>query len=105
MNLLFVPGWKGSGPMHWQTIWQEQLGGRRVEQEDWENPDPAKWVRRLDESICASEAPVLLVAHSLGALTAALWAATYPVQNVAGAFLVAPPDPVACCPVIGQFLG
>ncbi|MDB5034702.1 MAG: hypothetical protein JWQ98_1943 [Chlorobi bacterium] len=44
MNLLMVPGFTGSGPGHWQTLWR--IGNAEwscVEQRDWDNPEPDEW--------------------------------------------------------------
>jgi predicted alpha/beta hydrolase family esterase len=102
-DLLFVPGWNGSGPNHWQTIWERDYGGLRVEQRDWAQPDTQTWVDTLDASIRRYERPIILVSHSLGVLTTARWTATSSLL-IAGAFLVAPPDPeVAECDEIRQF--
>src|ERR1051325_5804180 len=48
--VLFVPGWKNSGPGHWQTLWQaSEPGWDRVMQRDWERPGPVAWLAGLDE--------------------------------------------------------
>ncbi|MEN9309442.1 MAG: hypothetical protein RL173_3374, partial [Fibrobacterota bacterium] len=66
-SLLNVPGLGGSGPLHWQTAWEEALPGLgRVAQDDWDRPERRAWVRRLTESVNASEGQVVVVAHSLG---------------------------------------
>lgn len=98
-QVLSVPGWHSSPPGHWQTLWEEQAGGRvaRVEQEDWENADRDRWVLGLENVLEQLNLPVVLLAHSLGALTVVHWAAqSMRTGQVAGAFLVAPPD-VECC--------
>ena len=92
-KVLLIPGWHGSPDGHWQTIWER--GGwrhaRRIEQRDWVAAERADWVRGVEESVTG---PVSLVAHSLGVLTVAHWAAeSGKTRCVAGAFLVAPPDP------------
>lgn len=93
---LILPGWQGSGPEHWQTHWQRLLpDARRVEQDDWQRPDPQRWVDALDQAIASSPLPVVLIAHSLGCVTVARWAASAPVarrQRVLAALLVAPAD-------------
>ncbi|MFC8752749.1 RBBP9/YdeN family alpha/beta hydrolase [Pseudomonas oryzihabitans] len=93
---LILPGWQGSGPEHWQTHWQRRLpDARRVEQDDWQRPDPQRWVAALDAAIAQANAPVVLIAHSLGCVTVARWAASAPVarrQRVLAALLVAPAD-------------
>lgn len=93
-RVLVVPGWNNSGPEHWQTRWQQEFPAiERVEQGNWAAPDPDDWVRNLDRAVRGSRRPVVLVAHSLGCVTVARWAAqtgnTWP---VAGALLVAPAD-------------
>jgi uncharacterized protein len=40
-TVLIVPGLNGSGPDHWQTRWEEErIDCVRVQQDDWQNPDP-----------------------------------------------------------------
>jgi predicted alpha/beta hydrolase family esterase len=91
--VITVPGWTGSGPGHWQTLWElRDPLIRRVEQADWNNPVAAAWVARLDEAVRAAPAPPVLVAHSLGCLTVVHWAAATRSARAAGALLVAPPD-------------
>lgn len=89
---IIVPGWKNSGPEHWQSRWQATLPHAvRVTQHDWENPDPALWTAAVAQAVDAATCPTLLVAHSLGCLAAA----RLPVAlrtRVAGALLVAPAD-------------
>jgi predicted alpha/beta hydrolase family esterase len=90
--ILFIPGWASSGPGHWQTLWEARLrGARRVEMPDWLRPEPTAWVRALDHAIAATPAPPVLVAHSLGCIAIAHWAATWR-RPVAAALLVAPAD-------------
>jgi uncharacterized protein len=52
------------------------------------------WCRALQDAIDAASEPIVLVAHSLSCLLVAHWAAQS-VSTVAGAFLVAVPDPNA----------
>jgi len=94
--VLTVPGLGNSGPLHWQTLWE---GARsdiaRVELGMWNAPRRNAWVGKLDHAIRTARAPVILVAHSLGCLTVAWWAAlaSQPwAWPVTGALLVAPPD-------------
>ncbi|WP_086650777.1 RBBP9/YdeN family alpha/beta hydrolase [Acetobacter cibinongensis] len=102
-DLVIVPGLFGSGEDHWQSIWASlfQAHGvsvRRVEQDDWENPTPAAWHERLHQTLAASRKPVLLIAHSLGAILSARHASNatsrnmYGTSSVVGALLVAPAD-------------
>ena len=72
-----VPGWQGSPEDHWQSHWQNSLpNSARVEQADWLTPRREDWVAALAEAIAADSTPVILIAHSLGCITVAHWAAT-----------------------------
>lgn len=94
--ILTVPGLGGSGPSHWQTLWeQSRPDTSRVELGMWDTPHRNSWVTKLDQAIRGAQAPVVLAAHSLGCLAVAWWAELsgqpfgWP---VAGALLVAPAD-------------
>lgn len=89
--VLIIPGLGGSGPEHWQSLWQARLGATRVEQEDWDKPDRAGWIARLDDAIAESTAPPVLVAHSLSCALVAHWAALHR-RPVKAALLVGPAD-------------
>jgi predicted alpha/beta hydrolase family esterase len=94
---LIVPGWKDSGPDHWQSGWQLRLGAERVRQASWDAPSRHSWVQGLLRAIAQIDRPVLLIAHSLGCITIAHWARTAPGiflsrRVVRGALLVAPAD-------------
>lgn len=94
--VLTVPGLNGSGPAHWQSLWEQSRGDVvRVELGMWDTPRRNPWVTKLDQAIRSAEQPVVLAAHSLGCLAVAWWAelAGQPWGwPVAGALLVAPPD-------------
>jgi predicted alpha/beta hydrolase family esterase len=94
-TVLVLPGWHNSGPAHWQTRWQQEYGWQRVEQHDWARPLRGDWTARLEEVIVDTPAdqPIVLVAHSLGCILVAHWAAcSRHCQRVAAALLVAPGD-------------
>ncbi|WP_299792315.1 alpha/beta fold hydrolase [Ramlibacter sp.] len=92
-NVLMLPGWQGSGPKHWQTLWERRHHYRRVEQHDWSTPLRGDWLARLEDVVLSCEEPAVLVAHSLGCILAAAWAAHSPnTQRVKAALLVAPAD-------------
>ena len=74
-NVLILPGWEGSGPKHWQTLWEQRHGYRRVEQHDWTTPLRGDWVARLEDVVLSCDEPAVLVAHSLGCILTAAWAA------------------------------
>lgn len=97
LTILFAPGWNDSGPDHWQTRWASRLStARRVEQADFSNPDCTAWTDQLVQAVEASNMPVVVVAHSLGAITLLHAAPRLSLGKgpgqLAGAFLVAPPD-------------
>lgn len=96
IRYLILPGWQGSPDDHWQSHWERTLpNAQRVEQADWDQPDRAAWVAALERAIDAERTPVILVAHSLGCVTVAHWAAQADpdvLRRVRGALLVAPAD-------------
>ena len=90
--VLIIPGLGGSGPEHWQSLWQARLpDARRVEQADWDKPDRAGWIAQLDAAVAQSKAPPILVAHSL-VLRAGRVLGRAHKRPVHGALLVAPAD-------------
>jgi len=91
--IIILPGWRNSGPGHWQSLWADQLpGAHRVEQDDWVVPRRAAWVARLGETILQHTEPVVVVAHSLGCIATAHLPPDV-VAHIRGALLVAPADP------------
>jgi predicted alpha/beta hydrolase family esterase len=94
--VLTVPGLNGSGPSHWQTLWeQSRPDTSRIELGMWAQPRRNAWVTKIDQAIRGAKAPIVLAAHSLGCIAVAWWAELsgqpwgWP---VAGALLVAPAD-------------
>jgi predicted alpha/beta hydrolase family esterase len=100
-RVLLLPGYLNSPVDHWMSIWERNLSNvTRVIQDDWENPNKALWIARLEATVqqasLTSRKPILLVAHSLGCLLASEWANLFQSETnnaVKGALLVAPPDP------------
>lgn len=93
---VFLAGINNSGPLHWQRMWHERLSGSRwVEHTDWDQPERDAWVTDLQTALDGAPSPAVIVAHSLGCLLTAEWAARSATAAIAGAFLVAPPDPHA----------
>lgn len=109
VRYLIVPGWQGSPENHWQSHWQRQLpNSERVEQRDWLRPRREDWVVQLQRQIAADPRPAVLIAHSLGCVTVAHWAAQAAqplLERVRGALLVAPADVerVNCPPALQDF--
>jgi len=91
--VLVVPGLRGSGTGHWQTLWERKFPQFvRVQQDDWNVPDLDRWARRIVETALELDGPALVVAHSFGCL-AAVRAETFQSNLIAGALLVAPANP------------
>ena len=91
-TVLILPGWHNSEPGHWQSLWQHTHGYTRVEQHNWDFPLRGDWMMRLEEAVL-THPRVVLVAHSLGCVLVAAWAAhTQNAHKVKAALLVAPAD-------------
>jgi predicted alpha/beta hydrolase family esterase len=91
--ILIVAGLGDSGPGHWQYHWlATHPGWRRVVQPDWDAPQLNTWAAAVARAIDSTAAPPILVAHSFGCL-ATVRAAHLFERRIAGALLVAPPDP------------
>jgi predicted alpha/beta hydrolase family esterase len=92
-HTIIVPGWRDSGPGHWQSLWAERMHeAQRVVQEDWATPNRDAWVATLAQAVLASDKPVVIVAHSLGCIATA-HLPPEAAARVHGALLVAPADP------------
>lgn len=93
MRYVIIPGIDGSDDNHWQSIWQAGWGASasRIRPASWERPDLDDWCRAIDRAVGPNPPAVVLVAHSLGCLAAANWAAGQR-PPIRGMFLVAPPD-------------
>jgi len=92
-TLVIVPGWRNSGPGHWQSLWAERLGAVRVEmaEDDWLRPRRSVWVQAIARTILAQPGPVVLAAHSLGCI-ATTHLPSDVVRRIRGALLVAPAE-------------
>lgn len=98
-RVLILPGWHNSGPAHWQSRWEAAHGFVRVQQHDWARPLRGDWLMQLEEAVLhegppnGGQIPIILVAHSLGCIQVAAWAAhSQNTQRVKAALLVAPGD-------------
>ena len=76
--------------------WVARHGYTVVEQADWLRPRRGDWLARLDEVVVdtpGGHADIVLVAHSLGCIQVAAWAAvSRHTARIRGALLVAPGD-------------
>jgi hypothetical protein len=90
---LILPGIGNSDHAHWQTLWESANSTFvRVQQRDWNSPVCHEWVNALEHAVAEMGESPVLVAHSLGCLCVAHWAARTTLK-VKGALLVALPDP------------
>ncbi len=91
--VLVLPGLNGSGPGHWQSIWERRHREfQRVEQASWSEPRLGDWAATLERAVRTAPAPVILVAHSLACALVAHWARVGATERVSAALLVAPAD-------------
>jgi uncharacterized protein len=94
-DIIILPGIGGSGEKHWQTRWEKaDPRYQRFAPADWDRPDLKDWIEALDRAVGGASKPPLLVAHSLACLLVAHWQQAS-IAPVAGAFLVAVPNPQA----------
>lgn len=90
--VLVLPGIGSSGPEHWQSLWEAASPEfRRVEMPDWDRPELEAWLRALERKVAEATSPPVIVAHSLGCLAVAHFAARG--GHLQAALLVAVPDP------------
>ena len=93
-SVLILPGYQGSGETHWQTHWEKKYPDfKRIEQKDWEHPICDEWVKNVEIAVQNAGKDVMIVAHSIGCLVVAHWAASLYHSPIKGALIVAPPNP------------
>lgn len=94
-DFIILPGSGGSGEAHWQTRWQQaDPAMRRFSPASWDLPDFDDWLAALETAVSQATAPPVLIAHSLSCLLVAHWQLQSS-REIAGAFLVAVPDPAS----------
>ena len=61
-TLVLMPGWRNSGPGHWQSLWAEPLAAVRVEmaEDDCQRPRRSVWVQALARTILDQPGPVVV---------------------------------------------
>lgn len=92
-DFVLVPGFKDSGPEHWQSLWQSMVPVfSRITQRRWDDPDIRLWIAAILRHAHARKRPAILIGHSLGALASACAAADGHAP-IAGLMLVAPAEP------------
>lgn len=94
-TILTLPGIGGSGPQHWQTLWEKDYGFTRIEQADWETPFRDEWVAGIEQEVAKYQRKdLILVGHSAVCSAIAKWSERYQTR-IKAALLVAPADPEA----------
>ncbi len=96
VHSIIVSGVGGSEATHWQSWLQQQLvSSSRVQQKHWDRPVLNEWVAQFVKTVAAVKAPVQIIAHSFGCLTAVAALAEHPELNakVKNLLLVAPANP------------
>lgn len=92
-NYLIIPGLGNSGPLHWQTFFENSASNfTRIQQQDWEAPSCDDWIKIIDGEVSKYQLDsVVLIGHSMGCTAIAHWAKNYQ-KKIKGALLVAPSD-------------
>ena len=91
--LITLSGYSGSGPDHWLSLWEASHPDiRKFIPDSWDSPDLANWIETLEMNVKGCPESPVIIAHSLSCLLVAHWA-KHSQQKIAGAFLVAAPDP------------
>lgn len=92
-TVVIVPGWRDSGPGHWQSLWTARYARAvRVQQDDWISPTRVAWLHSITRTILNQRGPVVIAAHSLGCI-ATVELPPEAQARIQGALLVAPADP------------
>lgn len=95
-TVLIVPGLRDHVPDHWQTVLADRLPRvASVPPSGRGDLDIRRRTEAIDAAVAAIAGPVILVAHSAGAVMVAHWAAHSAARarrQVIGALLAAPPD-------------
>jgi len=92
IQVLTAPGLGGSGPLHWQSLWEaSEPGIVRINQDNWNAPVCSQWVNRIEQAVALAGPQVVIAAHSLACIALACWAQQTQL-TIRGALLVAPAD-------------
>ncbi|MFL6719413.1 MAG: RBBP9/YdeN family alpha/beta hydrolase [Burkholderiaceae bacterium] len=92
-TVLIVPGLREFVPDHWQTLLAATLSNvRSVAPLEHDKLSCAARVGAIDAAIAMIDGPVIVVAHSAGAMIFVHWAAQRDTRQVRGALLAAPAD-------------
>jgi predicted alpha/beta hydrolase family esterase len=92
-TVLIVPGLRDHVADHWQTLLAAKLPKvRSVPPLERDKLSCAARVDAIDRALRDIEGPVVIVAHSAGAMMVVHWAATRNTRDIRGALLAAPAD-------------
>jgi len=92
-SILIVPGLREHVPNHWQTLLvAKSPKGLSVAPLESDKLSCTARVDAIERAMATLEGPVIIVAHSAGAMMVAHWAATCDSSKVRGALLAAPAD-------------
>jgi predicted alpha/beta hydrolase family esterase len=97
MTFVIIPGLDGSDVHHWQSRWEREWldPAVRIQPSSWSEPNLADWSDAITQAVDTSADDIVFVTHSLGCHALAHWLATCGTTRARGAFMVAPPDPLA----------
>src|SRR5437879_11687203 len=95
MTFVIIPGLDGSDEQHWQSRWETSRPAGRIRPSSWSAPDLADWSEAITRAVSGADDDIVFIAHSLGCHAVAHWLGNQGSASVRGAFLVAPPDPLA----------
>jgi uncharacterized protein len=95
MTFVIIPGLDGSDEQHWQSSWETSLPAVRIRPSSWSAPDLTDWTAAITRAVSAATGDIVFITHSLGCHAVAHWLRVVGSPSVRGAFLVAPPDPLA----------
>jgi uncharacterized protein len=95
-EILVIPGYEGSGPIHWQSRMVAKLSTARfVQQPDWLYSSLSDAVGQVVAAVDAASKPVVFVTHSVGGVVLVHAVSSLRqlglIDRVRGAFLVVPP--------------
>ncbi|MCG5076675.1 RBBP9/YdeN family alpha/beta hydrolase [Paraburkholderia tagetis] len=92
-TILIVPGLRDHVPDHWQTLLAAKLPNvYSVAPLEHDKLSCGARVDAIDRALGTIEGPVIIVAHSAGAMMVAHWAARGATREIRGALLAAPAD-------------
>ncbi|BDB27335.1 alpha/beta hydrolase [Cupriavidus sp. P-10] len=92
-TVLIVPGLRDHVPEHWQTLLAAKLPRVvSVAPLEQDKLSCAARVEAIDRALATIDGPVIIVAHSAGAMMVAHWAARGATREILGALLAAPAD-------------